>query len=102
MALFFLTDTAPTDLLPDSATFVASTAGTQFLQRFRYRGVRETFKWNTFLYGQEIDVNVLTAYLDQVRDANIAATAGYVTNLTTTASSITGILAVFNLTQNLE
>ena len=89
----FLTDAIldPSALFPANlfgSTFSATPpAGVEFVQRFRYRGLRESAKWNTFLNGQDSDTQQLTTYLQQAADTLQAETVGYI-------STYTGLVAV--------
>ena len=101
--MFFIKDILPSDLLPGSGLSVFNTkpsVGTQFIQRFRYRGLRETTKWNSFLYGQESDINNMQSFLSQLHDSYVAATLGYLMSTTYFATTLFAKLAVFNQTQS--
>ena len=45
--------------------------GTQFVQRFRYRGPRESIKWNAFLLANEYDSANITTSVTTLKEALI-------------------------------
>ena len=76
--------------------------GSEFIQRFRYRGVRESAKWNNFLNGQDIDYQMSTAFLQQLADSFQTAQIGYITFYTKLSSTITAQLALLQCIQTKE